>query len=186
MDKKWMILFSVFSVCTLVISAISCSLIILNEKTHTKINSETILAEKKEYKSTTIIYNQNNTLKLSELNPGDFRSYSFEVLNNNSNTITYSVVWQNVTSNWNAVSEGYSNTHPEEFVYSISCSDGSKIENQKMPYTGEDKEILKDLELRTNSSNSCTLNINFLHKDTDQSYNLNKSFSGTYKVVVNK
>ena len=58
MDKKWMILFSVFSVCTLVISAISCSLIILNEKTHTKINSETILAEKKEYKSTTIIYNQ--------------------------------------------------------------------------------------------------------------------------------
>lgn len=186
MDKKWMILFSVFSVCTLIISAISCTFIILNEKTHTKINSESILAEKIEYKSTTIVYKQNNTLKLSELNPGDFRSYSFDVVNNNSNTIYYSVKWQNVTSNWNTVAEGYSAAHPEELVYSIDCTDGSKIDNQKMPATGEEKVIIQNLELKTNSSNSCTLNINFLHKDTDQSYNLNKSFSGTYKVVVDK
>ena len=103
MDKKWMILFSVFSVCTLIISAISCTLIIFNEKTHTKINSESILAEKMEYKSSTVIYNQNNTLKLSELNPGDFRSYSFEMVNNNSNTLYYSIKWQNVTSNWNTL-----------------------------------------------------------------------------------
>ena len=186
MDKKWMILFSVFSVCTLIISAISCTLIIFNEKTHTKINSESILAEKMEYKSSTIFYNQSNTLKLSELNPGDFRSYSFEIVNNNSNTLYYSIKWQNVTSNWNTLNEGYSETHPEEFVYSISCTDGSRIDNQRMPYTGEEKVILENLELKTNSSNACALSVTFLHKDTDQSYNLNKTFSGTYKVLVDK
>ena len=70
--------------------------------------------------------------------------------------------------------------------YSISCTDGSRIDNQRMPYTGEEKVILEHLELKTNSSNACTLNVTFLHKDTDQSYNLHKTFSGTYKVIVDK
>ena len=74
MDKKWMILFSVFSVCTLIISAISCTLIILNEKTHTKINSESILAEKKEYLHGSILYGSEGSSVLPTQLPLPLRS----------------------------------------------------------------------------------------------------------------
>ena len=53
-----------------------------------------------------------------------------------------------------------------------------------MPLSENDYVIFKDLELKTNKTNECTINIRFLAKDQDQSYNLNKSFGGKYIVKV--
>lgn len=183
MDKKWLILFCSFSILTFFFSVITCSMIFFSDQAHTKINSEEVLASDKVYKSTSIIYNQSNEIRLSSLNPGDVKTYTFEITNNNSNAIKYAIKWQNVTSTWNVLSQG-SATHPEEFVYSITCTDGSHIENQTMPDTNQDKNILKNLELKTNDTNSCSLSITFIKKNEDQSYNLYKSFGGIYKVIV--
>ena len=140
------------------------------------------LADNNIYKSTSIIYEQNNTINLSSLNPGDTRSYSFDITNNNSDSIKYSIKWEDVTSTW--YTSNTNSSHPEEFVYSLVCSDGSKVENQTMPNTKEEKVIIKNLELKTNKVNTCKLTITFLNKNIDQTYNLNKIFGGTFKVIV--
>ena len=61
----------------------------------------------------------------------------------------------------------------------------TKIENKQMPLADdEDLTIINNLELKTNKTNDCTITFSFVSKDGDQSYNFNKSFGGTYKVVV--
>ena len=184
MDRKWMILLVFFSVATLTSSIICSSLVYHSENNKTEATSNQVLASNNTYKSTSITYYQDNHLKLAGLNPGYNASQKFTITNNNSNTIKYNIEWDNVSSTWNTLTEGYTETHPEEFVYSISCSNGEKIENKKMPITESDYHILDNLELKTNKSNDCTITISFLNKNMDQSYNLNKSFGGTYKVKI--
>lgn len=183
MDKKWMILTCFFSVLTFVSSVICSCLVFYNEKARTEVNSNKVLAVGNLYKSTSIIYNQSNHLNLSSLSPGFTVEKSFSITNNYSNTIIYDIVWDKVITTWNYSDNGLS-AHPEEFVYSISCTNGEKIDNKQMPVEENDYNILSSLELKTNKSNECTIKITFINNGLDQSYNLNKSFSGTYKVVV--
>lgn len=183
MEKKWLLVLSIFSVLTFIFSAISCTLIFYSEKTHTKINGDSVVASNNIYKSTSIVYNGSNTINLSGLNPGDIRVYTFEINNNNSNTIKYDIKWEDVNSNWDDTNEGFTEKHPEELIYSLSCTDGKRIDNKQMP-SANSEIILENSELKTNATNTCTLSIGFVKKDLDQSYNLNKSFGGTYKVIV--
>ena len=184
MGKKWLILVCFFSVLTLIVSLISASLVFFNEKGRTELNSERVLGTNNNYKSTSIIYNQNNTLKLSGLTPGSSILQSFLITNNNSNTIIYNIEWSNVTSTWKDKANEFSEAHPEELVYSLSCTNGEKIENKQMPIGNSDNIILENLELKTNQTNNCDIKVTFVYKEQDQSYNLNKSFGGTYKIVV--
>lgn len=183
MDKKWMILTCFFSVVTLIASIASSCLVFFNEESRTKLHSDTIIAENKIYKNVSIVYENSNVIKLSNISPGYNITQKFNITNNNSNTINYRIEWSNVTSTWNN-ENSITTPHPEEFVYSVSCTNGEKIENKTMPYNNENNVILDNLELKTNKSNECTLTIKFIQNGTDQSYNLNKLFGGTYKVVV--
>lgn len=183
MDKKWMLLTSFFSVLTLISSIICSCLVFYNEKARTDVNSNKVLATNYTYKSTLITYNQNNKLNLSSLSPGYTLEQTFSITNNNSNTILYNLEWENIISTWNTTENGIA-AHPEEFVYSIVCTNGEKVENQTMPTEKENNIILENLELKTNKSNECSIKINFINKGIDQYYNSNKSFSGVYKVVV--
>ena len=184
MGKKWMILLGSFSVLTLISSVLCTSLIYFSEQARTDINSKEVVAANNMYKSISINYNQNNVLNLSNLNPGDLITKTFSITNNNSNTINYKILWSNVSSTWNT-GNNYQTAHPEEFVYTLTCSNGEKIENKQMPLADdEDLTIINNLELKTNKTNDCTITFSFVSKDGDQSYNFNKSFGGTYKVVV--
>ena len=183
MDRKCMILTCLFSVLTLISSIICSSLVFYNEKARTEINSEEVLAANNIYKNSTIIYDQNNNLKLSGLNPGFSVQQTFSITNNNSNTIKYNIEWTNVTSTWAENTEGMQ-SRPEEFIYTVSCSNGEKVENKKMPISEKDYLILENLELKTNSTNNCTIKIDFMNTGMDQTYNLGKSFGGTYKVII--
>ena len=184
MKNKWILLAVFFSVVTL-ISSLTCTVLVYNsEKNKTEVNSNQIIATNKIYKSTSIVYYQDNNLKLSGLEPGYTRSQTFTITNNNSNTIKYDIEWIGVSSTWNTESEEYNEVHPEEFVYKVTCTNGEKTETREMPIIDKDYEILKDLELKTNKTNECTITITFQQKDRDQSYNLNKSFGGTYIVKV--
>ena len=53
-----------------------------------------------------------------------------------------------------------------------------------MPTKKETITILDNLEIKTNKTNDCTLRVEFINTGIDQSYNNNKSFRGTYKIVV--
>lgn len=185
MGKKWMILLCSFSVATLILTILSSCLVFYSEQARTNINSETVIATNNIYKSTSINYNQNNNLSLSNLVPGDLITHNFSITNNNSNTIYYSIVWNNITSTWEN-GNNYQAAHPEEFVYNLTCSNGEKIENKQMPINNDDSTIIENLELKTNKTNDCTISFNFKNTGEDQSYNFNKSFGGTYKVIINE
>lgn len=182
MDKKITILVCFFSALTLISSVISSSLIFYSEQARTEANSNKVLATNNIYKSTSIVYNQNNTLNLSGLKPGNNLTYAFSISNNNSNAIKYRIEWNNVTSTWGDIIEGVS--HPEEFTYTLTCSNGEAVKQTTMPTKKETTIILDNLELKTNKTNECNLRIEFKNTNQDQSYNNNKSFRGTYKVVV--
>lgn len=178
-----MILTCLFSVLTLISSIICSSLVFYNEKARTEINSEEVLAANNIYKNTTIIYDQNNNLKLSGLTPGFSVQQTFSITNNNSNTIKYNLEWTNVISTWGENTNG-TQAKPDEFVYTITCSNGERVDNKKMPTSEKDYLIFENLEIKTNKTNTCTITITFINTGADQSYNLDKSFGGTYKFIV--
>ena len=179
MAKKWMIILCLFSVLTFICSLISSITIIVNENARTELNSKEVLASSNIYKSTSITYNQSNELNLINLVPGQQITQTFTITNNFSNSTIYSIKWYNVVSNWNE-------PHPEELVYSLSCTNGEQLQETVMPTTNDNLTILENLELKTNKSNTCTITITFKSTGLDQSYNFNKSFKGTYKVIVDK
>lgn len=182
MDKKITILVCFFSVITLISSLVTSTLIFYSEQARTEANSNKVLATNNVYKSTSIVYNENNTINLSSITPGYTQTHTFSITNNNSNTIKYRIEWNNITSTWADATNG--TAHPEEFVYTLSCSNGEAVNETEMPSKKESIEIIKDLELKTNKTNECTLKITFKQLGIDQSYNNNKSFRGTYKVIV--
>lgn len=149
----------------------------MNDEIRTEANSSKVLANKNIYKRTSIIYDTNNNLKISSINPGYNLEKKFSITNNNSNTIKYLIEWENVTSTWSS-----GNGIPAEFVYTLNCSNGEKVTSKQMPLNNE--IIIDDLELQTNKTNECSIKISFINTGQDQSYNLNKTFTGTYKVVV--
>ena len=182
MDKKVTILVCFFSALTLISSVITTSLIFYSEQARTEANSNKVLATNNIYKSVSIVYNQNNTLNLSGLTPGFNTTHTFSITNNNSNTIKYRIEWINITSTWGDVKDGVS--HPEEFTYTLMCSNGEAVKQTSMPTKKEDVIILDNLEIKTNKTNDCSLKVEFKNLGTDQSYNNNKSFRGTYKIVT--
>ena len=180
MDKKLTILVCFFSVITLISSLTTSALIFFNEQARTEANSNKVLATNNIYKSTSIVYHQNNTLNLSGLTPGFKLTQTFSISNNNSNTTKYKIEWSDITTTWYDIENDIS--HPEEFVYSISCSNGETLKQTTMPKNNS--IILKGLELKTNKTNECNLTVEFISTGLDQTYNSNKSFRGTYRIIV--
>ena len=183
MDKKWMILACFFSILTFVTSVICSSLIFYNERNRTEINSEQVLATNNIINSSNIIYKQNNSISLSNINPGFTLNKNFSITNNNSNTIKYKVEWANIVSNW-GVGSDIEEAHPEELIYSLSCSNGEKVSNKQVPVDEKNNLIIDNLEVKTNNTNNCTLTIIFKNTGGNQDYNKNKSFGGKYIVSV--
>lgn len=186
MAKKWTILLCFFSILTFITSLISTIIVIVNENARTELNSTEVLATNNTYKSTSITYDQPNELNLVNLVPGYTQTNTFTITNEHSNTIKYSVKWYNVNSNWDEINPITNTSKPDEFKYALICSNGEKIEEKIMPTNEDDMTIIKDLELKTNKTNTCTLTIQFISTGLDQSYNFNKTFKGTYKVVVDE
>ena len=184
MEKRMVILTCIFSALTLFFSVMCTTITIQSEKNRTEVNSSSILANNHQYYKTSIIYEQNNNLNINNLSPGDSIEKEFSITNSNSDTITYKITWQNVNSIWNNQTIGYNEIHPEEFVYSLACSNGESVVNKAMPLNSNDQIILEKLSLKTNRTNKCKLTISFINMNKDQSYNYNKSFGGEYKVLI--
>lgn len=185
MGKKWLILLCIFSMLTFISSITYNVFLISNDKNRTELNSNSVLASNNIYNKIYINYEYDNHLYLTNLLPTQSISNTFTITNNNTKEITYSIIWENVQSNWGTNEYDSSLIHPEEFIYSLNCSDGNTVTNQ-MPINNDNNIILDNLKLKTNSINTCVLKIEFIQKGTDQAYNLDKHFEGTYKVVINR
>lgn len=185
MGKKWLILLCIFSVLTFISSITYNVFLISNDKNITELNSNSVLASNNTYNKIYINYEYDNHLYLTNLLPTQSISNNFTITNNNTKEITYSILWENIKSNWGTNQYDSSLIHPEELVYSLNCTDGSVVTNQ-MPINNDNNVILDNLKLKTNSINNCVLKVEFIRKETDQSYNFDKSFEGTYKVVINR
>ena len=179
MGKKWLILICSFSILTFISSIINIFIISNIDNTKSEINSNTLISNGSNYQNTIITYYTDNNITLTDLNPGDKITKTFTISNENSNSLKYKIVWQNITSNWQE-----NDSKPEEFSYSLSCTKGEKVTKQ-MPLT--DELIIDNLELKTNETNNCTLIIEFLKtSDETQAYNLNKTFTGMYLVQIER
>lgn len=183
MNKKWLVTFVIFSVLTFIISSITCSLTFYSDKKHTKINSDRILVDNGIIKNSLITYYESNTISLNNISPGYTKTYKFDISNINSNEISYDIEWNNINSTWNIQNQDYG-SHPEEFVYSLSCLDGIYIDNTTMPFNDKNSKIIENQKLKSNTTNECELTILFKNTGNDQSYNSNKSFTGEYKVNI--
>ena len=177
-----MILACFFSILTFISSVICSSLIFYNEKNRTEINSEKVIATRSIYKTSSIVYNQGNSISFSNVDPGYTVKKTFSITNNNSNTIKYRLEWENIVSNWGTEIDG--EAHPEELIYSLSCTNGEKLLNQQVPVDNKNNVIIDTIEVKTNNTNNCTITINFKNLDTEQTYNLNRTFGGKIKVSV--
>ena len=183
MDKKIVILVCFFSLFTLISSLISSAFIFCSEQARTEANSNKVLATNNIYKSTSIIYNQNNKFNLSGLKPGYKTTHSFSITNNNSNTIKYKIEWSNITSTWGEKISGIS--RPDDFQYTLVCSNGEAVQKTTMPYNEENLLIIDNMELKTNKTNECNLTVEYLDLGIiNQSQNNSNSFRGIYKIIV--
>jgi len=173
MDRKWMIVTCFFSIVTFISSIICSSLIFYNEKNRTEINSEKVLATNTIYKNSTIIYDENNSIDFSNVSPGYTTTKKFSITNNNSNVIKYKIYWSDVVSTF----------EPDKLTYSLSCSNGEKTSGKSIPTEEEDYIIVDNAELKTNSTNNCSITISYTNNDeylADQ----NRSFGGKYQIEI--
>ncbi|MBQ4030212.1 MAG: hypothetical protein II625_00540 [Bacilli bacterium] len=178
MDRKWMIVACFFSILTFISSIICSSLIFYNEKNRTEINSEKVLATNNIFKTSQIIYKQDSTINFSNVSDGYSVSRTFSVVNNNSNVIKYKVVWSNIVSS-------YDN---QMLTYSLSCSNGEKVADKQIPSNDKEYTIIDNVEVKTNSTNNCTITINYSDKEELEEEQpeepTNRSFGGKYQVII--
>ena len=155
MGRKWLILLCVFSMLTFLSSLVYNIFAFNNDKNKTELNSQTILASNNIYIKTNINYYSNNHLILHELFPSDTITKTFSITNNNSEDIIYQIEWNNVYSTWHINNADNTLIHPEEFIYSLKCTDGSLISNKEMPINNDNNIILDNLILKSKKTNTC-------------------------------
>jgi len=181
-----MILILSFSVLTFITSLICTLVIINNENARTEMNSNKVIAKNNTYISSYITYKEPNTFTVENLQPGQTFNRTFTITNNSSKETKYNIYWENIYSNWGNANM-YGIIHPEEFTYTINCTNGEKTEPKQVPIDNEDDIILENITLTTNKTDICTITLTFNKKEeTDQSYNLEKKFTGTYIIKLQK
>ncbi len=173
MDRKWMIITCFFSIVTFISSVICSSLIFYNEKNRTEINSEKVLATNTVFKNSSIIYNENNMIDFSNVAPGYSTERKFSITNNNSNATKYRIYWSNIISTFET----------DKLTYSLSCSNGEKISNKQIPTTEEELNIIDETEIKTNSTNNCTITVTYTNND-EYIQEQNRSFGGKYQIEI--
>ena len=175
-----MIVACFFSILTFISSIVCSSLIFYNEKNRTEINSEKVLAANNIYKTSQIVYKQESTINFANVSNGYSVSRTFSVINSNSNTIKFKVVWVNIVST-------YEN---QNLTYSLSCSNGEKVTDKQIPSTDKEYTIIDNVELKTNNIDNCTITINYKEDEvvTEEEAQLeeptNRSFGGKYQVII--
>lgn len=124
-------------------------------------------------KNMEITYTDTSNVTLVNAYTGESISKTFTVKNTGDVDVYYNVVLENVINNFEV---------PEELVYTITETGGNASRTQTaIPTT--DSTLLSDIKITAGDTHYFVMQIKFLEKDTDQSYNMNKTFSSNINIV---
>lgn len=124
-------------------------------------------------KNMEITYTDTSNVTLVNAYTGESISKTFTVKNTGDVDVYYNVVLENVVNNFEV---------PEELVYTITETGGNASRTQTaIPTT--DSTLLSDIKITAGDTHYFVMQIKFLEKDTDQSYNMNKTFSSNINIV---
>ena len=124
-------------------------------------------------KNMEITYTDTSNVTLVNAYTGESISKTFTVKNTGDVDVYYNVVLENVVNNFEV---------PDELVYTITETGGNASRTQTaIPTT--DSTLLSDIKITSGDTHYYVMQIKFLEKDTDQSYNMNKTFSSNINIV---
>lgn len=123
-------------------------------------------------KNMEITYTETSNVTLENAYTGDSVTKTFTVKNTGNTDVYYNVVLENVVNNF---------AKPEELQYTISETNDAAWRLGKTPTS--DDTLLSDIKIKTGETHTYTLEITFIDVGNDQSYNMNKTFSGKINVV---
>lgn len=124
-------------------------------------------------KNMEITYTDTSNVTLVNAYTGESISKTFTVKNTGDVDVYYNVVLENVVNNFEV---------PDELVYTITETGGNASRLQTaIPTT--DSTLLSDIKITAGDTHYYVMQITFLEKDTDQSYNMNKTFSSNINIV---
>ena len=175
MERKLLWILCSLSIFTFTTSLFSTLLIYFNDNNHTKINSSTVINKKTKYKKSMIVYENGKHVDIKNVTADYEKNYIFRITNDNSDEISYTVKWINVKSDWNLTDYQY-------FVYSINCDNGVVIDNQNMPFTNEEKDIVPSLTVGSNRTISCGIKVKYNNNYIEQTIN---GYAADIGVLVN-
>ena len=124
-------------------------------------------------KNMEITYTETSNVTLENAYTGDSVTKTFTVKNTGDTDVYYNVVLENVVNDF---------AKPEELKYIIEEASGAAYRNDAAVPTSN-TTILSDIKIKTGETHSYTLEIIFIDVGDDQSYNMNKTFSGKINVV---
>ena len=123
-------------------------------------------------KNMEITYTETSNVTLENAYTGDSVTKTFTVKNTGNTDVYYNVVLENVVNDF---------AKPEELQYTISETNDAAWRLGKTPTS--DDTLLSDIKIKTGETHTYTLEITFIDVGNDQSYNMNKTFSGKINVV---
>ena len=125
-------------------------------------------------KNMEITYTETSNVTLENAYTGDSLTKTFTVANTGNTDVYYNVTLEDVVNNF---------AKPEELQYAIRESNDVAYRNDSALPTS-DATMLSDIKISSGETHSYTLEIIFLSlSNTDQSYNMGKTFSGKINVV---
>ena len=126
-------------------------------------------------KNTTIIYNDTSNVSMVDAYTGDEIIKTFSVENTSELILHYDIAFNNVVNNFE---------NKEDLVYTLESNNAAKRELSILP--SENTYIASDVIINPHEKHEYKMTITFLKKNTDQSANMNKTFSSNIKVTGSK
>lgn len=124
-------------------------------------------------KNMQITYTDTSNVTLVNAYTGETVSKTFTVKNTGDVAVYYNITLESVVNNF---------AKPEELVYTITETGGAANKTETVvPST--DSTILSDIKIDKGATHYYVMQITFLQKEYDQSYNMNKTFSSNINIV---
>lgn len=190
MEKKSVVFLTVIAVATLLVAVVGATFAYFSTTVSSNVGTtdgkynNTAEVTTAKFSSTTITFGmtgEGNRLVMTDVIPGTSKEATFTVKNDGSTDIDYNISWTDVTNNFGETVDGVVG-HPEELVYSLSCTGGTSYTGTETTMPTTAGVIASNLKVTAGQTATCTITATFKETNDNQNYNQGRSFSGTINV----